>query len=136
MDVSFLRKMFCFIVVYVTIGTAGLILPLYQASNSPSSLTNVSVNVSDPPAMELCTSSLIWTGNTGYDHEFTDNCFQAWRVFLGTDLVRYKGGEFEFLQQGVTPSHPGVPKMATPRRYIKSGSTAQFDDEIMPLTSR
>lgn len=134
MGVSLLLEIFCLVTVYLTIGTAGRTFPLYQTSDSPSSLTTVSVNTTDPATTESCTSSLMWTGSTDYDSQFTDNCFQAWRVFLGTDIVRYKNSEFEFLQQGVPPSHPHVPKMATPRRYIQSGSLAQLNDKIMPLT--
>ncbi|KAF6218772.1 hypothetical protein HO133_005315 [Letharia lupina] len=73
--------------------------------------------------MERCTSSLIWVGSTGYDSEFKDNCFQAWRRFLSSDFALYKNTEFEFLHPGVTPSHPDVPKMATPRRYIMKSCT-------------
>ena len=131
-----LLEIIFFIAVYVISGTTGLTLPLNQAPDSPGSLAIVSVNVSDALPMELCTSSLIWTGSTSYDTEFTTNCFEAWRTFLDTDILKYGKREFEFLQRGVTPSHPKLPKMATPRRYISSKSKAYLQDRFMSLTSR
>ena len=134
MGVSCLTEIFYLITVYLTIGTAGRSLPLYQAFDSPSSLTTVSVNATDPATTESCTSSLMWTGRTVYDTVFSEDCFQAWRIFLSTDYTNYRTKEFEFVQQGITPFQSHVPKMATPRRYIKSGSLAHLDDKIMPLT--
>lgn len=131
-----LLEIIFFIAVYMTIGTAGLTLPPNQAPDSPGSLTIVSVNVSDALPIELCTSSLIWTGSTSYDTEFTMNCFEAWRKFLDTDFLKYRSRDFEFLQRGVTPSHPKLPKMATPRRYISSKSKAYLQERFMSLTSR
>lgn len=116
-------RFFCLLTVYLTIGIAGLTLPLNQAVDSPGSLTMVSPNVTDPNTVALCTSSLIWTGSTGYDYEFTNDCYQAWQTFLQTDFASYKSIKFEFLHQGLTPAYPGVRKMATPRRYIKNSCT-------------
>ena len=129
MGILFLFKVLCFVTVYLTSGTAGL--PLNQALDSPGSLTNISLSVSDSVVRELCTPSLIWSGSTGYDFELTNDCSQAWRTFLRTDFMQYKTTEFEFLQQGVMPSHPGIPQMATPRRYIKSQSTVHLEDKFL-----
>lgn len=126
MGVLVILGIFCFHTVYLTIGTAALTLPLDQALDSPGSLTTISLNVSNPAAKEVCTSSLIWTGSRGYDAGFTNDCYQAWRKFLATDFTKYRSTDYEFLQQGVTPSHLGVPKMATPRRYVASDSTVHL----------
>lgn len=131
-----LLEVFFFLAVYMIIGTAGLTLPLSQAPDSLGSLATVSANVSEAVSRELCTSSLIWTGSTSYDAEFTTNCFEAWRTFLDTDYLKYRTKEFEFLQRGATPSYPKLPKMATPRRYISSESKAYLQDRFMSLTSR
>lgn len=120
MGVLSLLKALCLLTGYVNIGIAGLTLPLNQAIDNTDSLTTVSLNLSMPRGVELCTSSLIWAGGTGYDSEFTNDCFLAWKSFLRTDFVMYKNVQFEFLQQGVTPSHPGSVTMATPRRYVSS----------------
>lgn len=136
MGVPFFLEIICFLTVYLTIGTAGLTLPLNQELDSPGLPSLVSLNVSDVPVRVLCTSSLIWTGSTGYDSKFTDDCYQAWRIFLGSDFALYKSDELEFLQRGVTPSHSGVPKMATPRRYIMSESLVHPEDQVMSLTLR
>lgn len=122
MGALFLLEVFCFLTVYLTISTAGLTLPLNQALDSPGSLTTTSLNVSNADALPRCTGSLIWTGSTGYDAQFTENCYRAWRIFFMADFRVHKNAEFEFLQQGVTASYPGLPKMATPRRYVMSES--------------
>ena len=126
MAVGFRLEIFCFATVYLTIRTAGLSLPLSQAVDSPGPLTTVSLNVSNPAPVGLCTSSLIWTGRTAFDAELTQNCYQAWRTFMATDVATYKNTEFEFLQPGDEGSHPRVPKMVSPRRYISSESIAHF----------
>lgn len=135
MHVLLVLEFFCFLTVYLSIGTTGLTLPLNLALDSSDPFTIVSLNVSDPAAVGVCTSSLIWAGSTGYDSMFTDHCFQAWREFVRTDLAMYKSIQFEFLQQGVTPSHPGVRTMATPRRYVKGESTNHFENQVMSLTT-
>lgn len=136
MRVFFSLESFCLLTLCWTLGAAGLTLPPNQAIDSPGSLTMQSLNTTNPPAVELCTSSLIWTGGTGYDYELTDDCFQAWQTFLHTDLATHMSAEFEFAQQGLAPAHPGIPYMATPRRYIKSESTEHLVDNFMSLITR
>ena len=136
MFVRSLLKVLYFFTVYLTIGTAGLTLPLNQALDSTVPLTTVSLNVSSPTVVETCTSSLLWTGSTAYDSQFTNNCFQAWRTYMATDGLRYKSNEFEFLRQGEQSSHPSFPTMATPRRYINSESIVFIKYQSMSLTTR
>lgn len=126
MGVLFLLECLCFFIVCLANGTAGLTLPLNQALDSPISLATVTTNLSGSTAGELCTSSLIWAGGTVYDTEFTNNCFQAWRTFLTTDNAMQRGVDYEFSQQGLAPSHPGLPSMATPRRYVKGESIVRL----------
>ena len=136
MGVLFLLVVSTFLTSYLIRGSAGLALPLNQVLDSPNSLTITSLNVSDPEEGELCTSSLIWTGNTGFDAAFTEDCYQAQRKFQLTDLTMYKGLQFEFLMRGVTPAFSGTPKMATPRRYITSESTVHLGCKLISLTRR
>lgn len=122
----------CFLIACLLTGTDGLTLPLNPLDN-PGSLTITSpINTSSTIGPEQCTSSLIWTGNTAYDAEFAQSCYQAWSIFLRTDMFTYKGTEFEFLYQGVQPSYPTLPKMTTPRRYIQGESTLHI---VCPVTS-
>ena len=127
-------QIFCFLTFYLTFGTTGLTLPPTQAIGDSASLTTVAFNASFSTPQELCTPSLIWTGNMDHTAAFTDNCFRAWKVFLLGDLKTYKGVAFEFLKQGVLPSFSSLPKMATPRRYIKSESTVRLERNITSLT--
>lgn len=129
MGVLFLFEVLCFLTVYLISGTAGLLLN--QALDSPGSLTDISLNASDSGVRELCTSSLMWSGSTSYDFRLTNDCFQAWRAFQSTDLVKYQSTEFEFLQNGVAPAHPGIAQMATPRRYVRSQSTLHLDEKVI-----
>ena len=122
-----------FLIVSLTIGTVGLTLPLVPID---ASLITPALNTSGRPKTEICISSLIWTGSTEFDAEFTNHCFYAWRTFLRTDHETYRGIEFEFLQQGAAPSRPGVPTMDTPRRYISGKSTVHVEDRDMSLTIR
>ena len=131
-----LHKISCFLTAYLITSAAGLALPLNHALRSSDSLDTVFSNVSNPNMVEMCTSSLMWIGGTSYDYIFTDNCYQAWKTFLATDMVTHMSTEFEFLQQGVTPSFPGIPKMATPRRYVKGESTIHPECMITSLTRR
>lgn len=136
MGVFSLLKAFCFLTCYLTVGIAALTLPLNQALDGPDSPATVSLNASNPATVEeLCTSSLIWAGSTGFDSVFTTDCFLAWKSFLA-DYARYKNMQFEFLQQGTTPSYPRSSKMATPRRYINSESTVHVRNKVMWLTMR
>lgn len=125
-----------FLTPYLISGSAGFALPLNQELDSPNSLTITSPNVSAPRGVELCTSSLIWTGSTGYDAAFTEDCYHAQREFQMTDLKTYRALQYEFLMQGVKPVFPGIPKMATPRRYVKSESTFHLECKLIPLTRR
>lgn len=130
MALSSLLKAFCFLIGYLTVGIAGLSLPLDQGIDSPDSLSTISLNVSKPgPPEERCTSSLLWIGTTIFDSHLTTDCFLAWKSFLSTDFETYKNIEFEFVQQGVTPSHPGSPTMATPRRYVHGETIVHFGDQ-------
>ena len=123
MGVLSLLEISCFLTAYLLIGTDSLTLPL-NPLDSPGSLTITSpINASIAVSPDQCTSSLIWTGSTVYDAGFTQACYQAWSTFLSTDLFKYKGAEFEFLYQGVSPSYPNIPAMITPRRYIQGKST-------------
>ena len=111
-----------FLTPYLISGSSGLALPPNQVLDSPNSLTITTPNMSDEIGVEVCTSSLIWTGSTGYDAAFTEDCYHAQREFQITDLITYRSLQYEFLMQGVTPVFPGKLKMATPRRYVKSES--------------
>ena len=128
----------CFLIAYLFIGTASLTLPVNPLDN-PDSLTIASpINASDAITAQQCTSSLIWTGNTAYDTQFTHSCYEAWNMFVTTDMLTYKTTEFEFSYQGVQSSYPDLPKMNTPRRYIHGESTphigpsSHFADEALP----
>ena len=133
MGVLLLLGTSCFLTAYLLIGTASLTLPPDPLDN-PGSLTLTSpTNVSVDGSPEECTSSLIWTGSTAYDAEFTQSCYQAWTEFLSTDLIRYKTSEFEFLYQGVSPMYPNLPKMITPRRYVQGESTVLIGCQITSL---
>ena len=136
MAVFSLLKAFCFLTCSLTVGIAALTLPLNQALDGLDSLTTVPLNASNPVAVEaLCTSSLLWVGSTSCDSQLTTDCYLAWKSFV-TELAEYKSTQFEFLQQGVTPSYPGSVKMATPRRYINSESTVHVGDKVMSLIVR
>lgn len=110
----------CFLAAYFLIGTNSLALPLDPPDN-PSLLTITSPVNASAIGPEQCTSSLIWTGSTAYDHTFTQACYQAWTTFLETDMFQYKATEFEFLYQGASSMYPSLPTMITPRRYIQGG---------------
>lgn len=125
-----------FLTPYLISGTAGLALPLNQIFDSPNSLTITSPNVSAPRGVEQCTSSLIWTGSTGFDAAFTQDCYDAQQEFQMTDLITYRDLQYEFLMQGAKPRFPGKTKMATPRRYFKSESTFHLECKLIPLTRR
>ena len=135
MGVFSLLKAFCFLTCYLTVGIAALTLPLNQAVDSTDSLTTLSLNVSSPAVQELCTSSLLWVGSTSCDSQLITACFLAWKL-VETDFTRHKNAQFEFLQQGATPSHPASVKMATPRRYVNSESTVPVGDKVMWLIIR
>lgn len=136
MAVSPLLKAFCFVTGCLTVGIAGLTLPLDPGLDSPDSLTTVSLNESNHPAVEgLCTSSLLWVGSTSIGSQLTTDCFLAWKLFL-KDFSIYKNIQFEFLQQGATASYPGTVKMATPRRYINSESNIHVGTKIVWLIMR
>ena len=136
MGVLSLLGMSSFFTPYLINGSAGLALPPNQVLDSPNSLTLTTPNVSDQRGVEACTSSLIWTGSTGYDAAFTEDCYHAQRKFQMTDLIMHRGAQYEFLMQGVTPGFPGKPKMATPRRYVESESTFHLECKLIPLTRR
>ena len=121
MRAALLLKIFWFLNSFFFIGAAGLTLPPSQEIDAPDSLAFVSVNASNPSNNQICTSSFIWTGSAGPPSEFEEDCYNAWRGFLTTDFNTYKHTKFEFSQLGLTDTWPGVIKMATPRRYIKSG---------------
>ena len=125
-----LLKAFCFLTGCLTVGIAGLTLPLDQGLDSPDSLTTVSMNVSKPDAEELCTSSLLWIGSTSFDVQLTTDCFLMWKLFL-KDFARYKDLQFEFLQKGATPSHPLSVKIAPPRRYVSSESIVHVGNKVL-----
>ena len=126
----------CFLAAYLLVGAVSLTLPA-NPLDSPGSLTITSpLNASDAIGQDQCTSSLIWTGSTKYNAEFTHSCYKAWTTFLNTDLFIYKGTEFEFLYQGVSASYPNLPKMITPRRYIESESTIHIDCQVTSLIKR
>ena len=136
MGVLFLLGTSCFLTAYLRIGTASLTLPS-KPLDSPGSLTITSpINASDTFSPEECTSSLIWTGSTTYDADFTQSCYQAWTDFLSTDFIRHKGSEFEFLYQGVLPMYPNLPKMITPRRYVQGESRLFIGCQITSLIKR
>ena len=122
-----------FLIAYLLLGTASLTLPVNPLENPGSLSIATPLNVSDPIGSEQCTSSLIWTGSTTYDHEFTQSCYEAWTTFLHGDMLTYMGTEFEFLYQGVSPSYPSLPKMSTPRRYIQGESTVRIGRQVTSL---
>lgn len=128
-------EVFSFLNSFLIIGAAGLTLPPNQEIDAPDSLTILSVNASDIP-IPICTSSFIWTGSAGPPYKFKDDCYQAWQSFLTTDYSAYKNRKFEFSQLGLTDAWPGVPKMATPRRYIKSAPPSCHQEKVMLLTNR
>ena len=119
--ISFFR-ICCFLTVYLLTGIVSLTLPV-NPPGSPGSLSTLSPNASNPIMTEQCTSSLIWTGSTAYDAQFMAACYQAWRIYLTGDLLKYTSTEFEFLQKGYSPSFLGKPTMTTPRRYVKRESS-------------
>ena len=124
---------FCFLTAYLLTGTASLTLPPTPL-DSPRSLTITSpINASVAVSPEECTSSLIWTGSTAYDKDFTQSCYQAWIIFLNTDLFKHKSEAFEFLYQGVSPAYPNLPKMITPRRYIQGKSKVLIGCHVTSL---
>ena len=126
----------CLLIACLLTGTNGLTLPLNSPDN-PGSLTITSpINATDPTGPEQCTSSLIWTGSTAYDAEFTQACYKAWTTFLRTDMSKYKSTEFEFHYQGVSRSYPNLPTMTTPRRYIQGKSTFHIGCQVTWLTNR
>ena len=123
----------CFLIACLLTGTDGLTLPLNQPDNPGSLTISIPTNTSAHFGPEQCTSSLIWTGNTAYDTEFTQSCYQAWSTFLRTDMFEYRATEFEFLYQGASASYPNLPKMITPRRYIQGGSTFHIGCQVTSL---
>ena len=126
----------CWLTAYLLIGTDSLTPPL-NPLDSPGSLTITSpINASVTFGPDQCTSSLIWTGSTVYDAQFTQSCYQAWNTFITTDLSKYRGAKFEFLYQGVSPSYPNIPKMITPRRYIQGESTIHIGYQCNSLIMR
>ena len=131
MGVFSLFKNIYFLSAYLISGSRGLTLASDRALGSPDSLLTVPINVSLSHSEELCTDSLIWTGSTGFDAEFTDDCYNAWSTFLMTDFSTSKGTIFEFSHQGVPSSFPGMAQMATPRRYIKSESITALQSEFV-----
>ena len=120
-------------IAYLLTSTASPTLPVNQAPGDPISLTTTYANASNTKGRELCTSSLMWAGSTGYDAEFSTDCYQAWRKFLQKDVLEYKEENFEFLLQGASPSYPEIPKMATPRRYIKGELSLQIVYQVTAL---
>ncbi|KAM0794857.1 hypothetical protein BDR22DRAFT_639213 [Usnea florida] len=132
-------KMFWLLDAFFFIGAAGLTLPPNQEINAPDSLTTVSVNGSNPSDNQICTSSFIWIGSAGPPHEFEEDCYQAWQDFLTTDFTTYKHKRFEFSQLGLTDAWPGIPKMTTPRRYIRNSCTialvtiAEVPGGVLPM---
>ena len=131
---SFL-EILCLFSVYLIRGAVSIALPPNQVLDDPGSLTIVPANASFSKLEELCTNSLIWKGGTKYDNEFSSHCFQAWQTFLSTDMAKYKGLDFEFLHQGAPPSFSGIPKVATPRRYVNSESNLHLEGLTGSLTN-
>lgn len=136
MGVASLLEVFFLLTAYLSTGAISLTLPLNQAFGRPVSPTTALLNASDQMVAEKCTSSSLWTGGWDYSRDFAYDCFKAYDIFLDTDARSYSGIEFEFLQPGAAPSYPNLPKMATPRRYLKGESKIHLECSVIPLTIR
>ena len=136
MGVASLLELSFLLTAYLSTGATSLTLPLNQAFGRPVSPTTTLLNTSDLTVAEKCTNSPLWTGGSDYGRDFADYCLQAYRIFLFTDARIYSGIEFEFLQPGAAPSFPNLPKMATPRRYVKGESTVLLEFSVILLTMR
>lgn len=136
MGVASLLELLFLLTAYLSTGATSLTLPLNQAYGRPVSPTTPLLNSSDLMVAEKCTSSPLWTGDWDYSRDFTYYCFQAYKTFLRKDADRYSGIEFEFLRPGAASFFTNLPKMATPRRYVKGESTIHLECRVIPLTMR
>ena len=136
MGVLLLLGTSCFLTAYLLIGTASLTLPPNPLDSPALLIITSPMNASVTARPEQCTSSLIWTGSTTYDADFTQSCYRAWVTFLSTDFFKHREQEFEFLHQGVSPAYPDLQKMTTPRRYIQGESTVFIGCQVTSLIKR
>lgn len=136
MGIASLLELLFLLTVYLNTGATSLTLPLNQPFGRPVSPATGLLNASDQTVVEKCTSSLLWTGGWDYGRDFANYCTQAYRKFLNTDAHSYHGIEFEFIQPGAASAYPNLPKMATPRRYVKGELRVLLECSVIPLTMR